>query len=270
MTNYLYHYTDLHSLLGIIGTNLQELTFWGSRFDCMNDPLDYQWAKNKILPTMMDVAKKIAREQNLPKEVLTDIKTHPYIVSFSKKRDDFLMWRMYDAKVALILDKKYFDKITPNSALIECVYSNDDPPTIRDAFLKIDKQISDCLNVSANVSRITTFIKEEAFATEGEVRLATWDYFDTNDNKVTLSDCIDNESIVDRNTQSRVNNKGKIILYKRFHIDKKALAGIFIHSYNQLEFESLKNILKTLLINLKYSREVFNNIIPTNAYPFNL
>ena len=270
MDQLIYHYTDLNSLLGIIGSDSKNLTFWGSRYDCMNDPLDYQFAKNRLLPKMMDVAYEISKEQNFPKYALKEIDTIPYIVSFSKKKDDFLRWRMYNAKVALVLDKCYFSEAMPNRALIECEYVDQGLSNIRESFFRIDEQISNCINISANTSRISTFIKEKSFETEGEVRLATWDYYDNDGNKLILSDCKEDGKSVCSEVKSRVNANGKMVLFKKFYIDKNSLAGIIVHSYSQVEFKNIQNILRSFLISKSFSREVFENITLTNAYPFNL
>lgn len=268
--NYLYHYTDLNAVLGIIGADLKDLIFWGSRYDCMNDPLDYQYSKNLLLPPMLDAAKEVAKEKILPEIALEEIVTEPYIVSFSKKKDDFLMWRMYNAKVALIIDKRYFDKCLSNRALIECEYTDNKASNIRNSFSKIEKQISECTNIYADTSRIATFIKEKSFREESEVRLSTWDYYTPKGDKISLFDCREDGESIEATIESRVNSNSKIILYKKFHIDKNALVGMIIHTYSQLEYEMIRNTLRTKLISMSYSREVFENIIPTNAYPFNL
>lgn len=147
MENLIYHYTDLNATINIIGR--ESLTFWGSRYDCMNDSLDYQYARNRLLPSMMKAAEEVFKGHSTSL-ILDEIQTLPYIVSFSKKKDDFLMWRMYNAKVSLILDIGYFSKSTPNSALIECEYVSDDYQEIRDSFFKIDKQINCCSNISVH------------------------------------------------------------------------------------------------------------------------
>lgn len=219
---------------------------------------------------MMKVANKNVEELNLPQTALVKIDTKPYIVSLSRRRDDFLMWRLYNAKVALILDQRFFDKSMPNSALIKCEYVEDNFDDFRESFLRIDKLISPCHNISANTSRIATFIKHKSFETEDEVRLATWDYYDENGDKVCLADCLDNEDVVESKQYHRVKNDGKIVLYKKFKIDKQALVGIIIHTYSQLEFESIKNQIQSILIEKCFSKKVINNIDSTEAYPFNI
>ena len=104
--------------------------------------------------------------------------------------------------------------------------------------------------------------------TEGGIRLATWDYYDKEGNKIFLADCKDDEEVVESPILNRINKDGKIILYKKFHVDKNALAGIIVHSYSQLEFDSIKNLLHTILNT--YARRVVENITLTSAYPFNV
>jgi hypothetical protein len=235
----------------------------------MNDPLDFIYAKNKLYPQMMEVANELSKEKVIPDYARQEVITNPFVVCFSKKEDDFLMWRMYNAKVALVLDKRFFEKPMPNTALIECEYI-EEKSDLHGSFLKIAEQISNCMNISADVQRITTFIKHNSFETEGEVRLATWEYYNSNSDRISLPDCIDNDEIVEQSVCNRINKDGKIVLFKKFNIEKNALVGIIVHSYSQLEFDSIKEALRSILINQSYSREVFENIIPTNAYPFNL
>lgn len=271
MENLIYHYTDLNALLGIIDTSQQHLVFWGSRYDCMNDPLDYLFARNRYLPKMLEVAKEIKYENNIPKEALRDVRTEPYMVSFSKKKDDFLMWRMYNAKVSLVLDKRYFQKPLPNKALIECEYVDDDMDDLRNAFLKVDEQLNNCMNISADTSRHSTFIKHKSFETEGEVRLATWDYCDNEGNKIILSDCMNTEEdMIEHDICTRTKENSQIVLYKKFHIEKKALVGVIIHAYSKLEYETLRTKIQSILLKNSYEKVVCDNLVSTEAYPFNI
>ena len=272
--NLVYHYTNLNALLGIIGLEPNKLVFWGSRYDCMNDPLDYQYARNKILPLMMDVAKDLVKENEIPNDAVEEINVIPYIVCFSKKADDFLMWRMYNAKVALVLDKHYFEKTTSNRVLIDCEYVDEKFSNLRDSFMRIDKKIGGNMNVSMNVSintsMIATFIKSDAFETEGETRLASWDYFDKSGKQLTIQENRDEDNFVGKELQSRFNAEGKLILFKRFFIEKKALKGLIIHTYSKLEFENIRNSLQSLLRFNKFENDLIENITSTNAYPFNI
>ncbi len=263
MDNLVYHYTDLNALLGIIQN--KHLEFFGSRYDCMNDPFDCSFAKNKIIPYMMEVAKSM----DFQDAELDYLETTPFVVSFSKYRDDFFMWRLYNAQVSLILDRSYFERSTANSALIDCEYVSDSVDEYKVPFEAIDKKINNCRNVSANVARITTFMKHKSFECEGEVRLATWEYYSKDGAKTILPDCIKDDAIADKQVFSRTKSNGNICLYKKFHIDKNALVGIIAHTYSQEEFDFFKKKLRTILIENGYAREVYENITPTKAYPIN-
>lgn len=61
MPEYVYHYTSLDALLGILRKEEKRdttckvkcsssLVFWGSRYDCMNDSQDYLFASRVVLP----------------------------------------------------------------------------------------------------------------------------------------------------------------------------------------------------------------------------
>lgn len=112
--------------------------------------------------------------------------------------------------------------------------------------------------------------KHKAFETEKEIRLATWDYYNDMNQKVSLADCTENEQIVQNGFDHRVNEDGRIILYKKFYINKEALVGIIVHAYSKIEYQSIKKKYKSILIAKAYRRQVYENIYNTQAYPFNI
>lgn len=258
------HYTNLTSLVGIIKPN-RKLEFWGSRYDCMNDPFDSSFATNRLLPPMKEQIK--SEQQN---DITKELNVHPYIVSFSTLQDNFLMWRLYNAKVSLVLDSEYFDVNTNNCVLCECEYVDNEPEQIIESFQKIEAKIPSCKNVFADVNRICTFIKHKSFKPESEFRLASWDYYDLNDNKAILPDCIDKSNVVSCPFFTYTNNKGKIVLYKKFTLDGNALKCIIVHTYSEIEFDAIKSKIQSILISNGFSRDVIDNIQPTNSYPINV
>ena len=91
----LYHYTKIDASINIIRNGL---CFWGFRYDSMNDPTDYIFARDIILPKLL---------QKQPKEDRSDYLTiYPYIVSFCTERDFEMMWRLYQGEVALVIDSE--------------------------------------------------------------------------------------------------------------------------------------------------------------------
>lgn len=264
----LYHYTDLASVLGIIQKE-RSLEFWGSRYDCMNDPLDFKFAWNRILPRIV----KAAEDSNLHPFEKMKMVVRPFVVSFSAKEDDFLMWRLYNAKVCLILDSEYFDRQTLNWALMKCEYVTDDESDITKAFQTINDSLQFHPNLYAFSGRISTFIKHEAFRVENEVRLASWDCYNVHDEKISvskLSDCNTEDISVEKEFHTRIGKNNKIVMYKKFPIDGNALSGVIVHTYSEMEFESIKDALQSVLIQNGFTRDVFENIQQTSAYPFNV
>ena len=80
MQERIYHYTSLDALVGILKKEIDDssgkrekqnsLTFWGSRYDCMNDPQDYLFASKVVLPKILkafelreDISEDILIEQ---------------------------------------------------------------------------------------------------------------------------------------------------------------------------------------------------------------
>jgi hypothetical protein len=59
------------------------------------------YARDIVLPALIDSLKGTDREWET-KEV-EDV--YAYIVSFSRKEDDFNMWRLYNAEVTLVVEK---------------------------------------------------------------------------------------------------------------------------------------------------------------------
>lgn len=239
-----------------------QLEFWGSRYDCMNDPFDFQFARNRILP----YARKAANHLYLSTDKKREIKTVPFVVSFSKKEDDFLMWRLYNSKVSLKLDS---NKIVQdnNCILNKCYYVDDSDSKILEAIGRLNKSDATSDNIYVFAELISTFIKHNSFKPEGEVRLASWDYYDENANKVIVSDCIDDKDLVSKEFFSRTNSLGNCILYKKFKVSGEALKGIIVHTYSEIEFEQIRNLISSLLIQNDFPKEICSKIIPTSAYP---
>lgn len=260
----LYHYTNLASVIGIIKQG-RSLEFWASRYDCMNDPFDFQFAWNRIRPIII----KAAQREKLHKFETKEMAVHPYIVSFSSKEDDFLMWRLYNAKVCLILDSEYFERQALDYVLRKCEYIADSKKELYDAYHAINADIQFIPNIHMYSGRISTFIKNEAFRVENEVRLATWYYYE-HDEKITISNQKKNNYFENGMFYTRIGPNGKIVIYKKFPIDGNALVGIIVHTYSEIEFESIREALRSVLIQNGFSRDVFDNIRPTSAYPFNL
>ena len=88
----------MEAFIGIIGgyknndTDPASLTFWGTRYDSMNDPQDYVFATKVVLPK---IQKAIENMDNLKEEETENVESHPFIVSFSEMRDNEFMWAQF-------------------------------------------------------------------------------------------------------------------------------------------------------------------------------
>lgn len=257
----IYHYTSMDALRGILREN--ELCFWGTRYDSMNDPTEHIYAKNILLPILSNYFNK---------EEIKETEIYPYVVSFCKKEDDFIMWRMYKAEVALILDYNIINKWVEENLNWEdkeksfyfgdCKYPQTEEEVIQ-YYIELcewNRKRGDKSTDEITALELTTFIKRKEFQNENEVRLFTCDYklSSTNYNEQDPANpIIENEERARDIYIKNVRNKD-FILYKEFHIPKKALKGIIINCEKGSQFEKIKSHIQAWLYQLKY------NIKPDN------
>lgn len=258
----LYHYTCFDALIGILKKDY--LCFWGTRYDSMNDPTEVNYAKEIVLPALIDSLKKTDREWET-KEV-EDV--YAYIVSFSQKEDDFNMWRLYNAEVALVIDPdalseakigtdggKYNELQSQIVSVKEVKYANDEnvPQVAVELFNDSDDRHETM--VETFCCEVFPFIKNEAYNIEGEVRMVCLDY-----TGATASYNNGEPLIVDteipRNVKCRGNRNGSILLYKEFWVKKEALQKIVVRTHDEDYFEKVKKQLRVLLVSNGYKADL--------------
>lgn len=105
---FVYHYTTLGGLMGILRNNYLE--FHGSRYDSMNDPDDYIFARDIVMPKIKASFEGI----DIPAEQTEDFAHYPYIVSLSEEEDDPFMWEHYGSKVCLKIDRNVIKSYSTN------------------------------------------------------------------------------------------------------------------------------------------------------------
>ena len=254
----IYHYTSMEALKGILKEN--ELCFWGTRYDSMNDPTEYIYAKESLMPKLC---------KYFDEEEITGTEIYPYVVSFSEAEHDFIMWRMYKAEVALVLDYNVIKNWVEKHLNLEnkeesyyfgdCKYPETDDILIRDfeQLLKWNKERGDMSEDETTYLELTTFIKRKEFKNENEVRLFTCDY--------NLPTSIYNEQnpaepIMKSKERAKdihiksVRNKD-FVLYKEFHLPKDALKGIIINCAEGDLFDKVKRHIQAWLYQLKYETD---------------
>jgi hypothetical protein len=262
--NSVYHYTTLDAAISILGKDKKPyLCFWGTRYDSMDDPYDYLYAKDIIIPGLTEFLKG---SNVIPKENKEYVAMFPYIVSFSKKEDDFFMWRTYHADIALEIDyevlksscfiKNDKEEVIQRFHIDECTYVNDD--NIHEKFIEKLNNAKQSDKILDDVQEQAVLMKHENFVNENEVRLFAPDYdlfyayYDaTKEDKCAI---IDHEMPQDIGFKYIKN--GDIVLYKKFYIPKEALKGIILSDI--AHFGSLKIHLELWLLNQGYNVNKIN------------
>lgn len=254
----LYHYTCFEALIGILKKGY--LCFWGSRYDSMNDPTEVLYAKEIVLPALINSLKGTDREWET-KDV-EDV--YAYIVSFSRKEDDFNMWRLYNAEVALVIDsdalseakigtdgEKHNELSSQLVSVKEVKYANDEnvPQVAVELFYDSDNRYE--TSIERFCCEVFPYIKNEAYSIEEEVRMVCLDY-----NGATASYNNGEPLTVDvempRDVKCRGSRKGSILLYKEFLVKKEALKKIVVRTHDENYFEKVKKQLRVLLVSNGY------------------
>ena len=227
------------------------LCFWATRYDSMNDPTDYIYSKQKVEKQLKSYYKNCKWENE---------DAYPYILSFSKKEDDFYMWRMYSANISFEIDYEEIRKwVSDNNlrndkvdflVLGECRYPQDDDNII-DKFKEIRNELNPCNDEHVNAQEAFVFIKRFEFKDENEIRLCAFDYdgsifYEKNDKYVIC------DLEIPKNVKVKCVKDNDIILYKEFRIPKTALTGIFINCNTNEEFEKIKSHIRVVLLSKRY------------------
>lgn len=263
MSNYVYHYTDLNALKGIVSLHPKKLTFWGSRYDCMNDPQDYLFALQVVLPKILN---SIEKRKDILYEEKEDNPTYPYIVSFTENEDDDFMWKHYKAEVCLEIDTESFTPWLTDGKIIKafwgkCKYASE--KALDDAFFQSWQDSLQYIdNIPSMARHACVYIKRDAFKPEKEWRLYMADelmpYV-----REHVETC---NAERPQDVKVKCVRNGDIILYKEFQIEANALKRIIINDTDWAHFQKVKKHAELLLaINGFFPNDV--QIEQTKRYP---
>lgn len=239
------------------------LTFWGSRYDCMNDPQDFTFASMVVLPK---IKKALEGRNDIAEEHKEANDGFPYIVSFSENKDDESMWRHYHAEVCLELDTQYLSPWIVEDGRIKgfwgkCIYAKENE--IDDKFFKAWRDSLQYIeNIYSMAQHACVYIKRKAFEREKEWRLYLADeilphvnldgkcYYAEQPQEVKVKCIRDND----------------LIFYKEFKINYKALTRIIINDIDWNHFQRVKKHIQLLLESKGFGS---NDIIieQTDRYP---
>lgn len=234
----IYHYTKIDAAINIIKGGL---CFRGYRYDSMNDPTDFIFARDLIIP-------KIISQLHENEDVF---EVFPYIVSFCKKRDYDIMWRLYQGEVALVIDTDRFPKeewqrpgnLSDNIGYNNVMYATEE--TIEDVAKELyDNRIGifEEEPLLEYQLYVTPFIKHEAYKIENEFRLTQIDYnsFKMNFNPEDPKNPLVYEDEICKDIQFGGVKDGLIRFYKEFNLPKECLVGIILHTFDEEKFNLQK------------------------------
>ena len=250
------HYTTIQALLGIL--KKEHLCFWGTRYDSMNDPTDYIYSRDIIIPELLKSLKGTRFENHEPDDA------YPYIVSFCKKNDDFNMWRMYRSEVSLELNRKIVEEFLDSEILMtgnktiywgDCEYPASNEELHQRFTILLNKAEQTENNIIDTAHECAVLIKRKEFANENEFRIYSLDYnlcrSYCNDDNIIIEDCE-----VANNIKVKGIKNCDIILYKEFHLPKKALTRIILNIGDNAMYEKTKSHLKIFLEQLGYKLDI--------------
>lgn len=261
---FVFHYTTLGGLMGILRNNFLE--FHGSRYDSMNDPDDYIFARDIVMPMI----KASFEGTDIPAEQTEDFAHYPYIVSFSEEEDDPFMWEHYGSKVCLKIDRKAIKSYSTNKEknllyyFNKCSYIGE--KEIITKFIDNYARMYDSDNICDRADVACSFIKRKAFERENEWRMVSFNYegitvSKNSNNGFTIQDY----ELPDDRIEFELKD-GNIRSYKIFQLPCESLKGIIINEGDWSSYQRTRKQVELLLCKRNMS-ELLDNITMTNKYP---
>lgn len=180
MDDYVYHYTSLEALNGIIKN---DICLWATRYDHLNDPHEQIWAKG----TVLDYCLTLPETKDLSKEHLQKwFAKYSYILSLCDLPDYRNMWRLYcndGAGACLTFDSSILLEQSQLNSQNDIQHTFDVYDMVTYSSKKNIKSAIDywldrgvfkrCSNEPADeLMTLCAFIKDDDFDIENEIRYA--------------------------------------------------------------------------------------------------
>ena len=255
LTNQILHFTSYNALESIIKDD--GLHFWASRYDCMNDPLEYKWLYESL-------KEKIAKENpNLQGQVDSLYEIFPYVISFSGASNHQYLWEKYGQDghgVCLVMNREIMQPTVLSFIKDSDYLANVRYATEQNKMAKLSEVTSEYRDngyQKANNSEefvddiaCCPFVKCEEWNKEKEVR-----YVRIRERNMHASysnskkDCVFSYSEDTSNVKYR-NYDGKQIPYLDIVLPKLSLKRIVIGKH--LDFKATEGKIKTLLQQTDY------------------
>ena len=249
------HYTSLDALVKILHKDY--ICFWGTRYDSMNDPNDRIYCKEVVLP-LVRVAVNNAGLDDYEKD---ESESYPYVVSFSENYDDFIMWRMYKADVALVFDRNIIaehvsaDKSKSYIYFEDCEYP-DNEEELLGKFCEKMKVLNKGQGSMLAAHHAVVFFKRKEFENEKEVRLVSFDHEGVYFHGINNGELEYIEEEIPNNIGVKTIQNKDLVLFKEFHLPKVALTGIIVNCKNDSHYERLKSHIRLWLNNQGYEQSI--------------
>lgn len=225
------HYTSLQGLVSmLLGGRCNSLCMRASRYDDMNDPLECE----SLL--------------SMPQQ--NEHPIFPYVVSFSKKNDHPVMWRLYKAQVAVEINRAKLEKVCQEQNVDylyrwymgDCSYAGDSSQlTVIPNDVHEDKL--------QQIER--AFRKHHDFEIEDECRIMLFNLSNLEDPNKEL--------------KRRVKPDGTIALYKEVFIPLSCVNRILLYVFDNEHFTRQKKYITDILG--EYYPGVSIDIEKTNCTP---
>ena len=248
LPNQILHFTSCNVLESIIKND--GLHFWASRYDCMNDSLEYRWLYEPL-------EEKIVRDNpTLQGQVDSLYEIFPYVVSFSGASDNKYLWEKYGENgngVCLVMNRKImqptdeqFAKEGDYLASVRYATEQTKMAKLSEVTLEYRKNGYGTANISEEfVDEIACcpFVKSEEWSNEEEVRYV----------RIRERDMLASYSKEGGDFSYPMNtddvkcreNNGKKIYYLDILFPKLSLEGILIGK--QLNFDTTEKEIKKIL-----------------------
>jgi hypothetical protein len=229
----------------------------------MNDPTDFIYARDVIIRNL--------KENGID----TEDALFPYIVSFSQKEDDFLMWRLYHSNVALVVESDKLPQESDEGGDIAKIIVHGgvhyaDEGKIVDVCKELevnpkiefdnDSHLNSCFNS-------IPFIKNTSYEAEEEYRMVRYDYKQMRFAPDPSSEdkCKMTEREIPNEVYVRDVKDNDIRLYSKFNLPKEALKGIIFNTHDDALFEKQKEHMEIFLESYGYDSDKIE-ITKTKSY----
>lgn len=189
-----------------------------------------------------------------------DTQYFPYVLCFSSLIDNILMWRLYKAKVCLVLEKEKIRQFArANGKFFASVqYPHKEKSKIEDAIQNIAKELGAPImdDISEEAQIFSCFIKHPDFKDENETRLVA-----LNDELRCFTYTPDGPGEIppredDNEFETSIREDGTIRKYKEIVLPPDTIKEVFVYMKRSKHSEFVKKKIEELFLNNGYPNKL--------------